>query len=260
MSSFSLIVAVNDEEVLNTSLLASPDIKDMCDIVLQTNPPSAAIAFNEGIRKAQGDILIFAHQDVFLPAGWHNAVSQAIHCLNQAQSKWAVLGVFGIGLHGRGCGYVYSTGLKRYVGSPMPEPALVQSLDEMVLILRADEGIMFDEALPGFHLYGTDLCLTARIQGRRSYAIQAFCIHNSNGHSLPPAFWPAYAYMRRKWVRFLPVRTPCTTLTRWGWPGLKDRVRTRLGLGTKPEEMGRRVSDPTALYEQLQLYGQTQRS
>jgi hypothetical protein len=253
MSNFSLIAAVNDEEVLNTSLLASPDIKEMCDVVLQANPPSAAIAFNEGIRKAKGDILIFAHQDVFLPAGWLNAVIQATHWLNQAQSKWGVLGVFGIGLHGRGCGYVYSTGLKRYVGSPTSEPAPVQSLDEMVLILRADEGIIFDEALPGFHLYGTDLCLTARIQGCHSYAIQAFCIHNSNGHSLPPAFWHASAYMRRKWARFLPVRTPCTTLTRWGWPGLKERMRTRLALGTKPEEAGRRVRDPATLYEQLQL-------
>jgi len=204
MLSFSLIVAVNDEEVLNTSLLASPDIKEMCDIVLQASAPSAAIAYNEGIRKAQGDILIFAHQDVFLPAGWLDAVSRAIHRLNQVHPQWAVLGVFGMGLDGRGCGYLYSTGLKRYVGSPMPEPAPVQSLDEIVLILKACEGIMFDEALPGFHLYGTDLCLTARIRGCQSYAVEAFCIHNTNGiRVLPPAFWAASAYLRRKWARLL---------------------------------------------------------
>jgi len=260
MSSFSLICAVNDEEVLNTNLMASPDIKEMHDIVLQANARSAAIALNEGIRKARGDILIFAHQDVFLPEGWLNTVNQAIHCLNRG-SNWAVLGVLGISLHGRGCGYVYSTGLKRYVGSRMPEPVPVQSLDEMVLILNACKGIEFDEGLPGFHLYGTDLCLTARALDYPCYALEAFCIHNSNGQrTLPPSFWTASVYMRRKWARLLPVKTPCITLTRWGWPSLKDRLKTRLSLIPKPEDVGRRVRDPAALYKQLQLYNQTKTS
>ena len=109
------------------------------------------------------------------------------------------------------------------------------SLDEVVLIFRKSSGLMFDEYLPGYHLYGADICAEARRQGRKSYAISAFCIHNTNiGGILPLEFWKCYLFMRRKWMNSLPIHTPCTrislscgrsfagtlcTLVMWHWAG-----------------------------------------
>jgi hypothetical protein len=36
------------------------------------------------------------------------------------------------------------------------------------------------DPLPHYHLYGTDICMAAREKGMMSYAIPAFCIHNTN--------------------------------------------------------------------------------
>jgi len=55
----------------------------------------------------------------------------------------------------------------------------VQTLDEIVLIFRRDSGLSFDETLPHFHFYGTDICMRAAEQGRQCYAISAFCVHNT---------------------------------------------------------------------------------
>ena len=56
----------------------------------------------------------------------------------------------------------------------------VQTLDEIVLILKKSSGLRFDDSLPHFHFYGTDICLRAAQRGMRSYAISAFCVHNTH--------------------------------------------------------------------------------
>lgn len=58
---------------------------------------------------------------------------------------------------GRNAGLVWSNGLGREVRGVCEMPAQAISFDEVVLILRKDSGIRFDEQLPGFHLYGTDI-------------------------------------------------------------------------------------------------------
>ena len=38
----------------------------------------------------------------------------------------------------------------------------MQSFDELLIVLRRDSGLRFDEGLPGWHMYGTDIVQTAR--------------------------------------------------------------------------------------------------
>ncbi len=249
---FSLIVAVNDREVLKSTLLASPDLSRGLELVLEEGAKSAATAYNRGMQRAHGDVLVFLHQDVFLPAGWFESVNRSILQIEATGEPWALLGVFGMGLDGRGRGHLYSTGLKRLVGAPLEAPAPVQTLDEVVLILRRNTGLRFDGALPGFHLYGADICLTARERGWSCFAIDSFCLHNTNGiRLLPPPYWQAYAFMRKKWRHVLPVATTCMPLTRWGGAALWYRVKALAGRGRRFEEVGGRVADPVALYQRL---------
>ena len=90
-------------------------------------------------------------------------------------------------------GHVYSTGLRRNVGKSFESPVPVHSIDEMVIILRRDSGLHFDAELPGYHLYGTDICLQSWQRGLPCFVIDNFCLHNSNGiRRLPLAFWRSY--------------------------------------------------------------------
>jgi hypothetical protein len=93
---------------------------------------------------------------------------------------------------------------------------LIQTLDEVVLIFRRSSGLRFDDHLPHFHLYGADLCLRAAKTGLKTYAIPAFCIHNTNQYLvLPKEFYECCRHIKRRWKDQLPIQTTCVRITRF---------------------------------------------
>jgi len=252
---WSLVVASNSDEVLRSTLLSSPDLQASADVLVQRGFPSASAAYNDGIYRTEGEIIIFPHQDVYLPAGWIAALSESVAWLNSHDPDWAVAGVFGIDAKGVGKGWVYSTGLRSIVGQGFDRPAPVRSLDELILIVRRSAGVFFDEKLPGFHLYGTDICLEAARRGCRAYVLPCFCIHNANGiRFLPWSYWKSFIYMRRKWRRELPIVTPCMTISPWGWPAVRYIIHRWLLLVCGRVGVGTRVQNPAQLYSTLTAY------
>jgi hypothetical protein len=214
---WTLVVAANDESVLEKTLLQSPDIDMSCRVLIKRGFASSGAAYNSGLLEAATELVVFAHQDVYFPDQWKANLNRSLQWLAVQDPKWGVLGVFGIALTARAeyIGHCYSTGLKRVIGSPFENPICAQALDELVLIVRRGSGLHFDENLPGFHLYGADICLQAYTKGTKCYIIPAFCIHNSNGlQYLPWAYWRSYFYMRKKWWQFLPIVTCCSLISR----------------------------------------------
>jgi len=254
---FSVVVACNDDRVLHTSLSSSPGIASAREFVVKRGFPSAGLAYNAGLREATGEIVVFAHQDVYLPSGWLNSLARDVRILTRLDPNWGVLGVFGVTSAGVRVGHLYSTGLKGVVGQPFPRPTEVVSLDEVVLILRRNSGLKFDERLPGFHHYGTDICLEAKRNGMKAFAFDAFCVHNSNGIvRLPMAFWRSYFYMRKKWRTQLPVLTNILPITLVGWPVANYFLRTAWSSFRNIEKAGQRHADPAALFQTLPQTGQ----
>lgn len=244
---FSLIAAANNNRILQSSLLASPDIGGI-EVSIQRGASSAASAYNRGIDETRGDVMIFAHQDMYLPEGWLSRLGQAVQELAERNTDWGVLGMFGVTSTGEGAGYLYSTGLQRVVGGRFDGIKEVQTLDEIVLVTRRAGPLRFDEDLPGFHLYGADICAQALAAGKHNFAFSAFGIHNTNGITLlPRAYWKSYMYMRRKWWKFLPLMTPCMPVTRSLRPFVRYFLRSApphwLGMRTA----GKRVEDPAQL-------------
>ena len=225
---WSLVVAANDSRVLKTTLLASPALDSRCQIIVKEGFRSAGSAYNAGLAEARNEIVVFAHQDIFLPSEWTADIGRALSHLAVADPNWGALGLVGVEkvFPGRIAGFCYSTGLQSFVGKPFCAPIEVSSLDEIVLVLRRSSGLKFDVNLPGFHLFGTDICMEAERRGMKCYAASAFCIHNTNGiKRLPAAFWRAYLYLRCKWQDRLPIRTCCTTITKWGAPAIYQIAR-----------------------------------
>ena len=213
----------------------------------------AGAAYNAGIRQSSGEVLVFAHQDVYLPPEWDSQLGAAVAHLFQSDPNWAVLGVFGITRDSRPQGHLYCTVGQQVLGESFSQPVPCISLDEVVLVLRSSAGLVFDEQLPGFHFYGTDICLEAQQRGLNSYIIPAFCVHNAQGQKfLPWAFWQGYLYMRRKWRRQLPIKTPCTVIRKWAFPMAQHPLQSAYVHYVKREQPGRRVSDPASLYTRLQ--------
>ncbi|MGH9717543.1 MAG: glycosyltransferase [Candidatus Acidiferrales bacterium] len=220
-------VATNRREILDRNLLASPIFRDEHphQILVQENYPSAAAAYNDAIERSENDLMVFLHQDMYLPESWMADLQAALQKLKADDPHWGVLGCSGRTDENEGRGYVYSHGYG-FVGEPFERLERVQTLDEIVLIFRKSSGLRFDPAFPSFHMYGSDICLTAASRGMNCYAIPAFCIHNTQwGPVLPPEFYECYRILKRKWRDQLPIYTTCIEVTRFNAPMYERRLR-----------------------------------
>jgi hypothetical protein len=222
-----VVAAVNDDAVLAANLMRSP-IFNQPDVRvhLQRGYASASLAFCAALAQCQHDVVVFVHQDVYLPKQWERQLMRSIHALSATDPDWAVLGVYGVLPSGKQMGCVWSSGLDAVFGAPFDKPAAVQSIDEVLIVLRRSSGIGFDAALPGYHLYATDLVQTALSRGLGAYVISAPVVHNSRpALYLARDYFKAYTYMCRKWRHRLPIHNNVAQLTR---PGLAYwRLRAR---------------------------------
>jgi hypothetical protein len=159
------------------------------------------------------------------PESWPSQLERALAYLEAMDPAWGVLGCCGVA-HDEAChAWVYHP-TQGLIGGPFDCPVPVQTLDEIVLILRRSSGLRFDEDLPHFHLYGTDICLRAEKMGMKSYAISAFSVHNGTYYPLlPKEFYESYRYVRRKWKDCLPIHTSCQAITKMEFPMYKKRLQ-----------------------------------
>lgn len=202
----------NDADVLRENLLASPCLQDaMHQTLMVEGAASAAEGLNAVIDQAQHELVVLAHQDVYLPEWWVAKLWQQYELARRLTGdRVGVMGVYGVRGSPQGVDRFGRVADRDFLlDEPMPLPAGVESLDELVLITPRGGGARFDPAL-GFHLYGTDICLSAVNAGREAIVIDAPCHHNSKqGDQLPAAFERSRRILGEKWASRLPVATPC---------------------------------------------------
>jgi len=173
--------------------------------------------------------VVFCHQDVYLPTSWREAFLDSVSTLDRLDPRWAVAGLFGATQDGRHVGHVWSSGINRLLGQPFVTPAAVESLDELLLVVRRSSGVRFDTEMPGYHLYGTDLVQAAFSDNLGAYAICAPAIHNSRPILyLPPEYLRAYEYVRAKWSDRLPIQNCISPIVSSPWHHLRRKLRCRI--------------------------------
>lgn len=229
-TTFDFVAAVNDDEVLAANLARSRALSEPGSrLHILRGYRSASVAYNAGLDAGTHELVVFAHQDVYLPAGWAPAMSAALAHLDAIDPAWAVLGLFGSTAAGGTVGHVWSSGLQRLLGAPFDTPMPVASLDELLLVVRRSSGLRFDAGLHGYHLYGTDIVQSALSSGRSAYAVCAPVIHNSRPVLyLPREYLSAYVYMRRKWARRLPIPHGISPIVASRWRHWRRVLRARL--------------------------------
>jgi|ERR1700722_2350339 len=233
MTTFCFIVATNNDELLRKNFLSSKVIREQkYQVILQRGYRNIGKAYNDGMRKTDAEILVCLHQDVFLPDAWEDQMFASLAKLET--SNWGVLGVAGmraVGRHTLLVGHLLGPGPQE-IGSPDGLPAQVETLDELLLVIRNDGKLLFDEEIPTTHFYGADICLEASSKGLGCFAINAYCHHNSiNSNPDCPEFRLASKYMQKKWKRRLPFVTTCAVVEPKSVENLRRIVR---GLGLQP--------------------------
>jgi hypothetical protein len=223
---FELISAVNNNDVLKKNLLSSPCVKDRMKVQLLRGYQSASEAYENGRREAENDILLFVHQDVYLPHGWLSRVRRNIELLETENIPWSVMGVIGKTYEDITVGTCWSNGKGKELGTIIHEPVEVVSVDELVIIIKRQTKTAFDMSLPGFHLYGTDIVQNALETGYGAFVIYAPVIHNSLPViKIDKSYYAGYRYLRHKLEKKLPVYTTVIPITRWPAPLWRFRIR-----------------------------------
>jgi hypothetical protein len=214
-----LVCLCNNEAILKANLLRSPDIASgRLPLHLEWNPQSAPKGLNRGLDTTVAGLVIFVHQDVYLPAGWTDLLLARLAEIEALDANWALVGAFGVDMGALGWGPVWSTSLGSIVGQVCTVPVPAQSFDELLIVLRRASGVRFDEALPGFHLYGTDIVQSAQKAGFGAWVASLPLIHNDGFHQeLDASFDAAFHYLRHKWRDRLPLKSPVSKIT---WHGL----------------------------------------
>ena len=147
----SLICCYNDKEQyenMKQSLMRQSVEYELIGIDNRKNKySSAAAALNAGARKANGDFLIFLHQDIIFEKP--NSLSDFVEAY--PKDKNAIIGLFGAS-HGK------TDALANDLFS-------VQTLDECFIGMSKDVWnlLKFNEKIcDGWHLYAVELCLRAK--------------------------------------------------------------------------------------------------
>ena len=95
-----------------------------------------------------------------------------------------------------------------------PLPRRVSGLDENFLVVRRDANLAVSADLKGFHLYGTDICIVARLLGHTAYVVDFHLRHLSSGASkYQPDFEELRAALIAKYRRAMRPRIATTTTT-----------------------------------------------
>jgi hypothetical protein len=227
--SLAVVSAVNNDTVLRNNLGASLILQDGgVPLVVERGHRSASQAYNHGLDRTDADIVVFAHQDVYLPAGWDQKLLSAVRMLAHEGRTWGVLGVVGVDRSGAVRGRSWSNGLQRDIDRRVSCPTAVQSLDEIVLVLNRKSGLRFDPEIPGFHLYGTDIAQSALAAGMEAWVFDGPVVHNSLPVTrLDESYRRAYRAMQRKWRSRLPIYTAVAPITRCGWPLFRQAARLK---------------------------------
>jgi hypothetical protein len=235
------VTAVSRLDVFGRRLCESPCIKSgRRRLAAHFNAASAAQAFNaamDGIAAdARSTWLVWVHQDVLLPGDWDAKFIEALAAAQQVMPALAVAGVYGIAPGtgaGRRAGHVLDRGNLLREAAPLPCP--VDSLDELLLAVRADTRLKLDPSM-GFDFYGTDLVLQAQDHGWQAAAVDAYCEHWSDtpfgkdvSASLAERVLQSGRAFEAKWSHRFPIETSLLALRSRG-----DVERFITGLRAQP--------------------------
>jgi hypothetical protein len=199
----SVICVYYDQHILKACLLKSlSEQKTACETIIIDNTEnrfkSAAEALNWGAMQADGDYLMFVHQDVDLCSG---SFFDGTEALLDSLPELGVAGVAGLSDRGgpfveRCRNIIHHRPQARYRnvitqgpqrerwGTPILEPEPVQTLDECLVIIPKSvfKKTQFDEVTcDGWHLYAADYCLSVGARGFTIYAIPRSIHHQSKG-------------------------------------------------------------------------------
>ena len=156
------------------------------------NEYSIFSAYNEGVRRAKGDILCFMHEDIlYHTQGWGNKITKLLedesigiigfggsHFLSSSPIYWSNSAIISEYFMHNDLGNRYDCIATNYMNNSLVD---VVAVDGMCFYMRSSlfEQIHFDEEHYGdFHAYDMDICMQVQAVGKRVCVTNAVLIEH----------------------------------------------------------------------------------
>ena len=179
----------------------------------ETNQYDAYRGINKFLTTANGKYVVICHQDVLLIDDGRQKLDAVLKELDRIDPTWGVCGNGGGVYPGRFALRLTDPHGDNQFTEPLPQK--VSGLDENFLVVRRDANLAVSADLKGFHLYGTDICIVARLLGYTAYVVDFHLRHLSSGASKyeSPGFAELRSALIAKYRRVMRPRTATTTTT-----------------------------------------------
>ena len=183
---------------------------------------------NNFLTHSRSEYIIISHQDVSLDFDGYDQLLAVIDGMNKHDPKWAVLGNAGY--------YDFNTKLIR-ITDPYGQdqnsknlPEKTKSLDENFLVIKKAANLSLSRNIGGFHFYGTDLCVIARILGWNAYVVDFHVRHKGKGN-IDSEFYKAknrFIDKYSKVVKYFSIRTTCDMMVVTGFKFINKILNKKL--------------------------------
>lgn len=215
VANFTVVVPTTRERQLRLNIEQSPGLHEVdARIVSCRHAHDAAEALQKALPSCDAEWVLLCHQDVYFPAGFGQRLHALLAGIPAAERQRALIGFVGMGVNTdthsfEPAGFV----IDRLHAADHPASDKAVSIDELAIVIARDSIHRIDPAL-GWHLWATDLCLTAICEHQvfpRIVRLPLF--HNSvTDYQLPAAFFDSAALLARKHASFGPIPTLCGTI------------------------------------------------
>ncbi|TDM08990.1 MAG: hypothetical protein C4K60_06430 [Ideonella sp. MAG2] len=212
---FTVVVPTTEERQLRANVEASPGLAEVqARIVSCRQAVNPAQALAQSLPHCDTDWILLAHQDVYFAQGFGEQLNAVLASIPPEQRRQTLIGFIGMAVHPDThqpvpAGHV----IDRLHQADHAASDSALSLDEVAVVLSRDSLHQIDPA-QGWHLWATDLCLTA-IAEHRVFAriLRLPLFHNSRtGWNLPAAFVQGAERLMAKHPGFVPIHTLCGQL------------------------------------------------
>lgn len=188
-------------EQMKSSFISAEFSLDICRYSLFDNSEKNYFdpyrTFNKIKAETVEPYIIFCHQDLLVDRGDNfDRLVNLLEELDRLDPKWAIAGNAGMSNElGMIAKITDPNNTIQWMGS-LPEQ--VHSLDENFLVIKTTANIACSEELSGFHLYATDLCLSAHLHQQTCYVIDFHLTHLSGGR-LSADYWDVQSKFYQRW-------------------------------------------------------------
>lgn len=215
VANFTVVVPTTRERQLRLNIEQSPGLREVgARVVSCRHAHDAAEALQKALPSCEADWVLMCHQDVYFPSGFGQRLNALLASVPVAERQRTLIGFVGIGVNAttrsyEAAGFV----IDRLHAADHPASDKAVSIDELAIVVSRDSIHRIDPAL-GWHLWGTDLCLTAICRHQVfPHIVRLPLFHNSvTDYRLPSGFFDSAALLAQKHASFGPIPTLCGTI------------------------------------------------